>query len=137
MMIPDGPNTHMKNILLTGAPGIGKTTVIMQLAEQLADKRVGGFYTEEIRDKGQRQGFRIATFSGSSAVLAHVSFRSRQRVGRYKVDVCAFEQLVIPELGRPCDVLRHPAIAATDTILRVPRFMGLMSRDKSGSLASG
>lgn len=48
------------NILLTGRPGIGKTTVIMRLAEHLEEREVVGFYTEEIRDRGRRQGFRAA-----------------------------------------------------------------------------
>jgi nucleoside-triphosphatase len=92
------------NLLLTGRPGVGKTTVIARLAQQLADRRVAGFYTEEIREGGRRQGFRAATFSGEIIVLAHIEIRSRQRVGRYGVDVAAFERLVLPELRRSCDV---------------------------------
>jgi nucleoside-triphosphatase len=94
-----------RNILLTGRPGVGKTTVITRLAERLADKTVAGFYTGEIRAGGQRQGFGVTTFSGGSGVLARVDLRSRQRVGRYGVDVAAFEQLVLAELARACDVM--------------------------------
>lgn len=86
------------NLLLTGRPGVGKTTVITRLAEQLADRRITGFYTQEMREGGRRQGFRATTFSGEIIVLAHVEIRSRQRVGPYGVDVVAFEQLVLPEL---------------------------------------
>ncbi len=93
------------NLLLTGRPRVGKTTVITRLVEQLADRRIAGFCTEEIREGGRRQGFRAASFSGEIIVLAHVEIRSRQRVGRYGVDVVAFEQLVLPELRRPCDVV--------------------------------
>jgi nucleoside-triphosphatase len=42
----------LKNILITGQPGIGKTTLIKKLAEELADLRTVGFYTEEIRQNG-------------------------------------------------------------------------------------
>ena len=93
------------NILLTGRPGIGKTTVIMRLAERLKDRTLAGFYTDEIRLGAQRQGFRAVTFSGHTTTLAHVSLKSRLRVGRYGVDVAAFENLVLPELARPCDVM--------------------------------
>lgn len=93
------------NILLTGPPGVGKTTVIMRLAESLAGRAVAGFYTEEIRRAGHRQGFRAVTFSGHTATLAHVSFKSQWRVGRYGVDVSAFENLVLPELARQCELM--------------------------------
>ena len=93
------------HLLLTGRPGVGKTTVIMRLAERLANRRVAGFYTQEIREGGRRQGFRATTFSGEIIVLAHIEIRSRQRVGRYGVDVAAFERLVLPELRRPCDAV--------------------------------
>ena len=46
-----------------------------------------------------------APFAGQTAVLADVRLRSRQRVGRYGVDVTAFEETVLPELGRQCDVM--------------------------------
>ncbi len=94
-----------KTILLTGRPGVGKTTLIRHLAELLSNRAIAGFYTGEIREAGQRQGFGATTFSGGSCVLAHVSLKSRQRVGRYGVDVAAFERLVLPELARPCDVM--------------------------------
>ncbi len=93
------------NILLTGAPGIGKTTVMVRLAELLADRAMAGFYTEEIRKSGQRQGFRAVTFSGQIGVLAHIGFKSKSRVGRYGVDVAAFEQLVMPELSHRADLI--------------------------------
>jgi nucleoside-triphosphatase len=76
----------------------------MRLADLLTDRRVSGFYTDEIRERGHRFGFRATTLAGESCVLAHMEIQSRQRVGRYGVDVGAFEQLVIPELGRQCDI---------------------------------
>ena len=93
------------NILLTGTPGIGKTTVMVRLAELLADRVVAGFYTEEIRKSGRRQWFRAVTFSGQTGMLADIEFKSKSRVGRYGVDVAAFEQLVMPELARPADLI--------------------------------
>ncbi len=80
-------------ILLTGAPGVGKTTVIRKVAAGLGGWTIRGFTTEEIRSGGERQGFRLETFDGKSAVLAHVSIRSVYRVGKYGVDVAALEAL--------------------------------------------
>ena len=40
-----------KNILITGLPGVGKTTLIKKLAEVLNDLNPIGFYTAEIREE--------------------------------------------------------------------------------------
>lgn len=42
-----------RNMLITGPPGSGKTTVICRLLELLPLGAVAGFYTEEIRDGGK------------------------------------------------------------------------------------
>jgi len=94
----------VRAVLLTGRPGIGKTTVIRRLAELLTGWKVAGFYTDEIREEGHRRGFCVTTFSGGTGVLAHVELRSRQHVGKYGVDAAAFEQVVLPELARQADV---------------------------------
>jgi nucleoside-triphosphatase len=81
-------------LLLTGLPGVGKTTVMRRLASALAGRRIQGFTTEEIRSEKCRQGFRIESLSGARATLAHVSIRSSYRVGRYRVDVEALDRIV-------------------------------------------
>ena len=48
-------NPGTKNILLTGRPGVGKTAVIIKLAELMIARKVAGFYAEEIRESGQPQ----------------------------------------------------------------------------------
>ena len=80
-------------LLITGPPGIGKTTVIRKVAAALPGQRLGGFYTEEIRVRGERRGFRLATFDGQERVMAHVEFRGPHRVGKYGVDVSVIDGL--------------------------------------------
>jgi nucleoside-triphosphatase len=80
-----------RHLLLTGTPGSGKSTAIRKLAA-LLDRRPRGFYTEEIREDGERQGFRLVAFDGAKAVIAHVDFPKTHRVSKYGVDVAAIDQ---------------------------------------------
>ena len=81
-----------QHLLLTAVPGAGKTTVIRRVAESLAGQRLGGFYTEEMRTRGERRGFRLIAFDGEQAVIAHVDFPRAHRVGKYGVDVDAIDR---------------------------------------------
>jgi nucleoside-triphosphatase len=83
-------DTHV--LLITGVPGIGKTTVIRRVAEALADSEVRGFFTAEIRKEGERRGFRLVDFSGRESIIAHVEFSKMHRVGKYGVDVAAIDE---------------------------------------------
>ncbi len=78
-------------ILITGSPGIGKTTLIRKIAEALKSLHPIGFSTEEIRQNGNRVGFRAIGLQGHEQVLAHVRISSSMRVGRYGVDVNGFD----------------------------------------------
>lgn len=79
-------------LLLTGSPGTGKTTLIRQA---IAGSKIsaGGFYTEEIRSGGSRQGFNLTTLDGHEVVLSHVDNPSRCRVGKYGVDMANLENV--------------------------------------------
>ncbi len=81
-------------LLLTGVPGIGKTTLVRKVAARLQQRRLGGFYTAEIRESGQRQGFRLVTFHGEHGVIAHVDFDHQISVGKYGVDVGVIDRFV-------------------------------------------
>jgi nucleoside-triphosphatase len=83
------------HILITGLPGVGKTTLIRKLVERLTEYRPAGFYTEEIRnERGTREGFRLVTLCGRQLVLSHVRHPGPHRVSRYGVDVAGFERLL-------------------------------------------
>ncbi len=91
-------------LLLTGSPGVGKTTVIRRAVGHLQRRRLGGFYTEEIRERGARTGFRLCTFEGTAIVMAHVEHAKGFRVGRYGVDVPAIDRVAATVLGRVGEV---------------------------------
>ncbi|HEC83372.1 MAG TPA: NTPase [Firmicutes bacterium] len=84
-------------ILLTGLPGIGKTTVIQKVTSRLRD-RVGGFITREQREGGRRTGFVIETLDGKRAILAVRSSKGKPRVGRYRVIVENIESVAVRAL---------------------------------------
>ena len=84
-----------RHTLISGLPGVGKTTLIRELAKRLAEFEPAGFYTQEIRNKsGVREGFLLVTLSGRRQVLSHISQSGPYRVGRYGVDIAGFEQLL-------------------------------------------
>uniref|UniRef100_A0A383VHM5 AAA+ ATPase domain-containing protein n=1 Tax=Tetradesmus obliquus TaxID=3088 RepID=A0A383VHM5_TETOB len=125
-----------RHIFVTGPPGIGKSTLIRRVLEQLqlagsfpashrgsaqaADNALRpqpssaaaaaaaavGFYTEEVRAGGERQGYDVVTLSGQRGPLARVgtACRGSPMVGHYVVDVPSFEALALPAIAPS-----HPA----------------------------
>ena len=83
-----------KNMLVTGLPGVGKTTLIKKIFETLKNLHPAGFYTEEIREEDIRKGFEMISLDGRRGLLAHTDIRSPCRVGKYKVGVKGFENFL-------------------------------------------
>jgi len=77
--------------LITGFPGIGKTTLVKRVSGELREFHPVGFYTSEIREGGIRKGFELVSLDGRRGLLSHVRIKTPYRVGRYGVDVIAFE----------------------------------------------
>ena len=91
-----------RTLFLSGRPGVGKTTIVKQVAAELG-ARASGFYTEEIAGPGGRKGFRVITLDGKQATFAHIDIRSKSKVGRYGVDVAAFERVGVAALRAAID----------------------------------
>jgi nucleoside-triphosphatase len=83
-----------KKFFITGYPGIGKTTFIMSLADSLKDLSIAGFYTQEIRTAGIREGFKISTFDGKNKIFAHEKSQSRIRISKYGVNIEALDEII-------------------------------------------
>ena len=93
-------------LLLTGRPGVGKTTALRSVVAQLG-ARAGGFYTEEIREAGRRTGFRLVTLDGPNGILAGLNVSSPYRVGRYGVHLSNLEKLGVEAL---CRAIQEPEV---------------------------
>ncbi|KAF5290807.1 hypothetical protein FQR65_LT11511 [Abscondita terminalis] len=94
-----------KHILITGPPGIGKTTLIKKICSSLKQKNipVKGFYTEELRnDLQKRIGFDIVTLDGKRERLSRTFDYLRKgdsrsnKLGQYFVFPEAFGAIVEP-----------------------------------------
>jgi len=92
------------NFLITGNPGVGKTTLIKRLLPHLINP--AGFYTQELRDtNGKRVGFEIVRIdTNERAVFAHIEFKDMPHVGKYGVNV---------------DVLNQIGVKAIETAIRM------------------
>ena len=77
-------------LLLTGLPGVGKTTVVQRAMDQLSDRgfKVGGILTREVRRDKTRIGFEIEDLSTRlKGWLAHVSQPDGPQIGKYRVNL--------------------------------------------------
>ncbi|XP_010695204.2 uncharacterized protein LOC104907880 [Beta vulgaris subsp. vulgaris] len=99
--------TPGKCVLVSGSPGVGKTTLIIRVLENLRasnpNLKVQGFYTREIRQGNERVGFEVITVNDQRCTLASINSPSPESsrwptVGRYRVDVASFESVALPEL---------------------------------------
>ena len=85
-----------KILLLTGSPGVGKTSVLLRIVESLKAKgySVGGMLSREVQARGGRVGFEILDLStGRKGWLARVSREQGPRVGRYHVNVGDLDEI--------------------------------------------
>lgn len=118
-------------VAITGKPGVGKSTLCLKVFERLGDrKRVTGFITKEVREKGQRVGFEIVDLkTGQRWVLARKE-EGEPKVGKYRVyvenvDVMAeklsglsddFDLLILDEFG-PMELKSRKFVHAVEELL--------------------
>ncbi len=94
------------NILITGRPGVGKTTVLNKIKDVLEDSgyKIGGVYCPEIREGRKRVGFSIIdVMSKKRGILAHVH-GTGPRVARYKVRLRDLDEIGTSAIERAKDM---------------------------------
>ncbi len=81
-------------LAITGSPGIGKSTVIMRVAEELKIRglKVGGIISKEVRSNSARTGFEFIDLTTNERRTLASKVGNGPRVGRYVVnlDGCNF-----------------------------------------------
>jgi nucleoside-triphosphatase len=98
-------------LLLTGNPGVGKTTVLTKAVGALKEKGycVGGMISREVRKGGTRVGFEILDLSsGRHGWLARINQEHGPQVGKYRVnieDLDAIGAEAIADAVEKCDII--------------------------------
>ncbi|MDD5135647.1 MAG: nucleoside-triphosphatase [Phycisphaerae bacterium] len=118
--------------LLTGMPGTGKTTIIRQ-AITLSKCNAGGFFTQEIRNVGIREGFRIVTLDNKEAVLAHIAIDGPFRVGKYGVDISVLDDTGVEAIY---NAIEHNDIVVIDEIGKMELFSSKFIQAVQDALSS-
>jgi len=95
-------------LLLTGSPGVGKTTLLLKVIEALRAKgyRVGGMISREVRISGSRVGFEVTDLnSNKKGWLARVHQERGPRVGKYRVDIDDLNEVGVKAILEACEKL--------------------------------
>ena len=111
-------------LLLSGSPGVGKTTVLAKTVDALAKRgfKAGGMISREVRLNGERIGFEILGLGNSRrGWLAQVNQGSGPRVGRYCVNLKDLEEVgavSIMEAVGACDIVTIDEIGPMELFSR-------------------
>jgi nucleoside-triphosphatase len=111
LLVEWGKKMPKRVLLLTGAPGVGKTSVLQKTVEALkaCGVSVGGMVSREMREGGVRVGFEILDLAGGKrGWLAHVNQKSGPPVGKYRVCLADLEGIgvaAIDKANEKCSVV--------------------------------
>lgn len=95
------PVIEQRTIVITGSPGVGKTTLMLKLEKYCRERgfRIGGIITQEVRENGERIGFKLRDISsGREGWLAKKNTEPGSRVGRYSVVTIDLEEVGVKAL---------------------------------------
>lgn len=121
----------MLTYVITGKPGVGKTTLFNNIVNALRSSNivVGGIKAPEVRDqRGFRLGFKVVDLlTNEEAWLAKIDYPSNVRVGKYGVAVDEASVLIEKALKR---ALNEADVIAIDEVgpmeLKVKSFKELL-----------
>ena len=88
---------------ITGMPSVGKTQTLIKIIEFLEKSgyTVEGMITEPIIEKKKRVGFYVRDWqTREKEVFAHIDIDSKDRVGKYGVNINALEKIGVPAIEK-------------------------------------
>ena len=88
---------------ITGMPSVGKTQTLIKIIESLEANgyTVEGMITTPLIEKKKRVGFHVVDWqTREKEVFAHIDFDSKEKVGKYGVDIKALENVGIPAVEK-------------------------------------
>jgi nucleoside-triphosphatase len=98
-------------LLITGSPGVGKTSVLLKTIDMLKAKgfTVGGMLSREVRSSGTRVGFEVMDlYTGKRGWLAHTNQKYGPQVGKYHVNFADLEGVgteAVKKAIKECDIV--------------------------------
>lgn len=88
----------IKNIFVTGAIHIGKSTILNNVICSFPQLKIGGFRTMPIYEDNKKKGFLLESLEGTKRIFAHVDLHSAYQFDVYKFDYTVFEETGVSSL---------------------------------------
>ncbi|MEM0493437.1 MAG: NTPase [Candidatus Thermoplasmatota archaeon] len=88
---------------ITGMPSVGKTKTLLKIIEKLEKTgyKVEGMITEPIIENKKRVGFYVIDWlTKEKEVFAHFNIDTKDRVGKYGVNINALERVGVPAIEK-------------------------------------
>jgi len=123
-------------LLITGSPGIGKTTLLTKSVDTLRRRgyNIGGMISREVREAGTRIGFEILDLdSQKHGWLAHVNQKVGPQVGKYHVNLTDLEAIGANAISH---AVENCEIIAIDEIGPMELFSGKFRNAVKNALKS-
>jgi|ECHhosMinimDraft_1075155.scaffolds.fasta_scaffold01906_3 nucleoside-triphosphatase len=114
----------MNRLVITGRPGVGKTTVFLKVLNSLKGFKVYGFYCPEVRVSGKRVGFDLVYLDGGEEWMARVDCEG-VKVGKYCLNLGAGERLSLKE-AISSDLIAVDEVGPME--MRIPKVAEFISR---------
>lgn len=116
-------------IAVTGNPGVGKSTLVLQVVEGVP-LSCGGMVTAEIRKCGRRVGFSVRDLAtGEEGILAHLHLAAGPSFGRYRLNLRDLDAIGAQAIERAIEGAQLVVVDEVGPMeLHSPRFIRAVER---------